>query len=71
MTSYGIQHRATRRYVAVPPSTGVSRTVDEEARAYSWTFRSIAEIEWAKLGDFAGAFDVVPLDQPASDSPTH
>lgn len=63
MTKYGIQHRTSKRWLTMPPSTGHHETPDE-AKAYPFDFMSVAEAERiVHIPDFADAYSVELLNR--------
>lgn len=62
-TEYAIQHRTSRRFLALPPSLGVYEEALNERGAYRWDYASLAHLEMLQLDPFRGAFDIVPVRQ--------
>lgn len=60
-TRYAVQHRTTRTFLACTPSVSPFKETLVEADAASWPTMTQATMELLELADFAGSWDVVPV----------
>lgn len=67
-TRYAIRHVGTKAFLTIRPSlyAGVHTSLDE-ADACSFKTKTEATLEVLDLGEFASAYDVVPVEVPMSE----
>ena len=62
MMRFALRHRTTRRYLSSHPAFNIFRDSPVESEAVTWSTEEEAGLYRADFGDFAEAWEVVPVD---------